>query len=212
MDLVNYLANIYGYDTPIFIKDVRIGRKSKSAIREEFYRASKRGDINRDGPGVYSLVNKTNEIVDVVTFEKILMRKYLTSENAPRGLEKLFVEGYYSGLTFLNMIGLSEQVPAIPEITTNRISSKKYVYNALGRTAFIRKSRTTIDSSNYEILQFLDMFYYITMDEVKKNKELIIRYVKEKRLTKYEFTKYIGLYGVQTMKKIVEGGIINAFM
>ena len=47
MDLVNYLFTIYGYDKPIFIKDVRIGRKSKSAIREEFYRATKNGKLER---------------------------------------------------------------------------------------------------------------------------------------------------------------------
>ena len=64
MELVSYLKQIYGYDTPIFIKDVRIGRKSKTAIREEFYRATKRGDLSNDGPGVYSLVNKTNELTD----------------------------------------------------------------------------------------------------------------------------------------------------
>lgn len=130
----------------------------------------------------------------------------------PDGLEPLYVEGYYSGLTFLNMIGLSEQVPAVIEITTNRTSSKKYIYSALGRYAIVRKARTRIDISNYKILQFLDMFSYLSMDEVKANKNKIISYVKQEGFCKGSLTNYLGLYKGQTLKKIVEGGIINAFM
>ena len=55
MNIVNYLADIYGYDTPIFLKDVRIGRKSKTAVREMFYRAVKNGEMERKTSGVYFL-------------------------------------------------------------------------------------------------------------------------------------------------------------
>ena len=43
MKFIDYLFDIYGYDKPIILKDLRIGKKSKSAIREEIYRAFKRG-------------------------------------------------------------------------------------------------------------------------------------------------------------------------
>lgn len=211
MDLVNYLVDIYGYDTPIFIKDVRIGRKSKTAIREEFYRESKNGRLEKKSRGVYC-VRSQKEFGSGITFSQILEKKYLYSKNAPYGFEKLFVEGYYSGLTFLNMIGLSNQVPAMPEITTNRTSSKKRYYVSGKMVAIIRKSRTTVNSSNCDVLQFLDMFHFLTMEEVKNNRDKIIRYVKEKQLSKHLFTKYLGLYKGQTMKKIVEGGILDAFM
>ena len=51
MKLVDYLSNVYGYDTPIFLKDVRIGRKSKTAVKEAFYRAVKRGQLERKKDG-----------------------------------------------------------------------------------------------------------------------------------------------------------------
>jgi hypothetical protein len=134
------------------------------------------------------------------------------SKDVPVLFNELFIEGYYSGLTFLNIIGLSDQVPAVLEITTNRIGGKKYIYSALGRYAIIRKGKTKIDSSNYKMLQFLDMFHYLTMDEVKKYKNKIIKYINDEHLSKGMFLKYLGLYKGQTMKKIVEGGIIDAFM
>ena len=52
MNLVNQLINIYGYDTPIFLKNIRINGKSRTAIKQEFYRAAKQGLIERKTKGV----------------------------------------------------------------------------------------------------------------------------------------------------------------
>ena len=212
MNLVNYLSNIYGYGTPIFLKDVRIGRKSKSAIREEFYRAVQKGDIVRESAGIYSLIEKNKEFPDIVTFEKIIEKKYIYSDDVTPGFEPLFIEGYYSGLTFVNQIGISQQVPAILEITTNKTSSKKRYYSAIDRLAIVRKARTTVTKENYKMLQFLDMFHFVVMYEVIENRELLRRYIVKNALSKHQFEQYIGLYGTQTLKKIVEGGLIDAFI
>ena len=48
MEIVQYLKDIYGYGTPIFLKDIRIGRKSKTAIRKELSRAVKDKKIIRN--------------------------------------------------------------------------------------------------------------------------------------------------------------------
>lgn len=212
MNIVSYLTEIYGYDTPIFIKDVRIGRKSKTAIREEFYRATKRGELSNDGAGIYSVVNKNKEITGVVTFEKIIEAKYLYDTNCIPGLEELFVNGYYSGLTFLNMIGISEQVPAILEVTTNNTSSKRRVFTALGRTALIRKGKIEITFQNYKILQFFDMFNFLSLEEVKSNKDLIVAYAKKNAINRWAYKNYIRYYGPKTVKKIIDGGIVDAFI
>ena len=110
------------------------------------------------------------------------------------------------------MISITNQVPAILEVTTNKTSSKKRYYSALGRVAVLRKARTEVNYQNYRILQLLDMFYFLTMDEVKENKELIRNYIKKQQITKFAFSQYIGLYNDNTLKKLVEGGIIDAFM
>ena len=212
MNIVSYLADIYGYDTPIFLKDVRIGRKSKSAIKEAFYRAVKTGDISRDGPGVYSLINKSEDFSPTVTFEKILKYKFLTNDTVIPGLEDLYIEGYYSGLTFLNMIGISEQVPAVLEVTTNRTSSKKRYFSALSRLAIVRKAKTTVTTQNWKMLQFLDMFHFVSLEEVKENKQLLRDYIKKNCLSKYQFSQCGKYYGPQTFKKLTEGGIIDAFI
>ena len=211
MKLVDYLSNIYGYDTPIFLKDVRIGRKSKTAVKEAFYRAVKRGQLEREKSGIYYL-KSNKEFGSGITFRNVVEDKFVYSDRSTPGMEEFFICGYYSGMTFLNQIGISEQVPAIPEITTNNTSSKKRFYSALGRVAIIRKARTEVDFTNYKILQFLDMFFFVSLEEVKKNKELLRKYIIDNQFQKLQFKQYIGLYNDQTLKKIVEGGLIDAFM
>lgn len=211
MNLVSYLEKTYGYDTPIFLKDVRIGGKSKAAIKQEFYRAVKNNKVEREANGVYYL-KSDKEFGGIITFEKIISKKYLYTENIIPSFEDLFVEGYYSGLTFLNRIGVSQQVPAIIEITTNKTSSKKRFFTMSGRVAIIRKARTTITFQNWKMLQFLDMFYFLEMHEVIDNKELLKKYIKDNSLSKNQFTQYIGLYGMNTLKKIMEGGLVDAFV
>ena len=202
----------YGYGTPIFIKDIRIGRKSKTAIREEFYRAYKKGDLNREGPGVYSVPKKDEDFPPVVTFQDIVVKKYIYPVDTIKGLEFLFVEGYYSGLKFLNQIGMSQQVPAILEVTTNRTSSKRRYFTNGKQIAIIRKSKTKIDNTNYKILQFLDMFSFVSLDEVIDNRQLLRDYIKKNGFSKGLFSKYIQFYGFQTLKKITEGGLLDAFI
>ncbi len=211
MDIVSYLYNIYGYDTPIFIKDVRIGRKNKTAIREEFYRASKKGLLQKQGKGIY-YIKSDKEFGAVITFRDVIEKKYLYSDGYDEFCSGLFIEGYYSGLTFLNIIGVSQQVPAILEITTNKTSSKKYCYELNGRMAYIRKARTKVTPDNWMILQFLDMFYFVSLDEVKENKKLLRNYIKKHGLSKKSFYEYIKLYDSNTLKKIKDGGILDAFI
>lgn len=211
MKLVDYLSNVYGYDTPIFLKDVRIGRKSKTAVKEAFYRAVKRGQLERKKDGIY-FIRSNKEFGSGITFTDILKEKFIYSEKPTNGLEEFFICGYYTGMTFLNNIGISEQVPALPEITTNKTSSKKRFYVSGNSVAIIRKARTEVDFTNYKILQFLDMFFFVSLEEVKKNKELLRKYIIDNQLQKLQFKQYIGLYNDQTLKKIVEGGLIDAFM
>ena len=193
MNIVSYLKDIYGYGTPIFLKDIRIGRKSKTAIRKELSRAVKEKQIIRESHGVYYF-EEEKEYSKIVTFEDIVTKKYIRDDFGIKGLE-INTYGYYSGQTFLNHIGISQQVPAILEITTNNTSCKRLI-EINGRKAIIKKTKTEINFQNWQILQFLEMFYLLDKDEVCDNKELLIKYI-EKNFTKTDFTTYIGFLAIE---------------
>ena len=208
MKIIEYLFEIYGYDNPIFVKDIRIGGRSKSAIREELYRACKKGIIERESNGIY-FFRSNKQFGSGVGFEQILDKKFIYSDFVPDELKERHIEGYFSGLTFVNQIGISTQVPAIYEITTNKTRSKKKIFKCRGFMAIIRKGRTEINSENYKFLQFLDMFHFVALYEVQDCKELICEYAKKIGFNKAAYDKYIKYYGPQTIKMIVEGGILE---
>ena len=210
MNIVPYLKTIYSVDTPIFLKDIRIGGKSKAAIKEAIFRAVKNGEIYRKTNGVYYF-KSNKEFGSGINIMDIIERKYLYQKGVPYEFRELFINGYYSGLTFLNKIGLSQQVPATIEITTNETSSKKRIVVVDKYKIIIRKGKTFIDTTNYKVLQFLDMFHFLSEKEVKDNREIIIDYAKKEGITAGLINRYIYFYGPKTLKKLLEGRLINAF-
>ena len=208
MKVIDYLKEVYGYSVPIFLKDIRIGGKSKQAIRKELSRAAQNGYVKRKSQGVYYLSESTILGPSILSFESIVEKRFIKDDYGIPGLE-LNIYGYYTGQTFLNQIGISQQVPAIVEITTNNTSCKR-IFSIGKRKAILRKGKITINRFNYRALQFFDVFYLLDKDEVKENYDLLFNYIR-KFLSKSDFEQYIGLYSTRIMKLIVEGGLINAF-
>lgn len=214
MNTIAYLKEVYGYDNPIILKNIRIGGLSKTALRQQLSRAYKKGEISRYSNGVYFIDSKTiSPILGIhlikVGFEDYIESKYIKNKNCYAS--ELFINGYYSGQTFLNMMGISQQVPARKEITTNNTSSKKREIYLNGRYVILRKSRTEINFQNWKILQFLDMFHFLSDDDFIKNKKRIVNYIKNNKFTKNQLTKYISLYSIKTQKMIFETEVFYAF-
>lgn len=207
MKVIDYLKECYCPYEPIFLKDIRIGRKSSTAIRKELSRAVDSGDLIRSRNGVYAL--KSDEYpTSGVTFESIVERKFIKDDFGFPQLN-LNVYGYYSGYTFLNQLGVSHQVPAVIEIVTNNTSCKReYIIGK--RKAVIRKGRINIDRFNYKALQFFDAINIMENNEIKENKDLLKKYI-ENNLSIDDFEKYIGLYKGRVLKLIVDEGFIDAF-
>ena len=207
MNTISYLKEIYGYGTPIFLKDIRIGGKSKTSIRKDLSRAVADGEINRDNRGVYYFDEK-KDIPSSVSFLDVLKIKFIKNDYGFPGLD-LDVYGYYSGYTFLNQIGISQQVPAIREIVTNKTSAKRlFKYDSY--FALLRKGKIEINRFNYKALQFFDAFYLLDKDDIKDNLDLLKNYIL-KNLNKKKKKKYIHLYPSKIIKAIVESGLIDAF-
>lgn len=205
MNTIAYLKERYGCGVPIFLKDIRIGGKSKTAIKQALYRANKNGEIQKETNGLY-FFPRDDMFSSGIYFDDYLRVKYICDDRAGPCAELFNTVGYYSGLTFLNMFGLSEQVPAVIEITTNNTASKKREIEINGRRAILRKAKTKVTYQNYKTLQFLDMIALLSKEEILASKEKLFSYAKT--LPPKDVTTYMGLYGTQTMKKLVETGLL----
>ena len=207
MNTISYLKEVYGYGKPIFLKDIRIGGKTKSSIRKELSRGVEKGEIQRESNGIYYLLEE-KEIPVPISFEDVIEKKFIKNNYGIQDLD-IDVYGYYTGMTFLHQIGITQQVPAVPEITTNNTSCKR-IFTCNGYRAILRKGRTEINRLNHKALQFFDLFYLLDENEIKENKELLVEYIK-KYLTKKDFEENIKYYPTRILKIIVEEGLINAF-
>ena len=111
MNFKKRLFNKYGYDYPIFLSDLGWMGLSEGYIRSALSRLVKSGEIARFSRGIYFFQQETRFGKSWIQIPLIFDKKYVNSKGA--------VVGFYSGLNLENLLGLSTQIPATTEITTN---------------------------------------------------------------------------------------------
>ena len=152
-ELISRLKKEFGNCEPIFTKEIMASWNEYSAPRvfqllREFCAD---GTMNRYCPGIYCFPKTTfwgGQLT--LTASKVALKKYI------RNGEQVF--GYYSGLTLLNMVGLSNQVPFTREIVTSKETTKVRNVN-IGKARFrIRRAKTEITRENAPLFQILEIF------------------------------------------------------
>lgn len=114
--LYDYLTKHYDEGEPIFTEDICINGMNRPNLLQLIKTLTDNGKIARYEKGIYYIPKKTrlNAIVGPSP-ETVAKYKYVSR------LGK--TNGYYSGHTFANIIGLSEQVPMKKEIVTNNAAA-----------------------------------------------------------------------------------------
>ena len=200
MDTIAILKEAYGYNSPIILRRVRIGGKSKTAIRQDLSRAYKKGEINKIVNGVYYFGSGVS-LVNEKYYLDMIEEKYIRNDYGYSNLE-IEIYGYYTGDRFLEQIGI-KKIPksSVIEIVTNNTSSKRTLkYDDL--VVVIRKSKVGVNKNNHKILQFLDMFYSLNNEEIKANKEIILNYFKS-NLNIESINQYLSYYPKRIKKSLM---------
>ena len=152
-ELISRLKEEFGNGEPIFIKEIFViwGEYSAPRIYQLLRESCEDGTMKKFGPGVYCFP-KTAFWGEQLppTADEVAEKKYI------RNGETVF--GYYSGLTLLNMVGLSNQVPFTREIVTvNETTKVRDVY--MGKARFrLRRAKTEITRENAPLFQILEIF------------------------------------------------------
>lgn len=203
MQLYEYLLENYGYDNPIIVNDLEIGQYKMNAIRQAIYLLEKENKIVRYSTGVYYIARDTIFGKSKISFELVVEKKYVEND------ENIY--GYFTGLYFKNLLGLTTQMVNTPEIVSNKEFSKKRTIEMCGRSAIVRKSNVVITKDNVKILQFFDLFKYLSFEEVRTYKERLVDYIKENDLTKKMVIDYLSYYSKKVIDLIVRSGLIYEF-
>ena len=203
MQLYDYLLKNYGYDNPIIVNELEVGQYKMNAIRQAIYLLEKEDKIVRYSTGIYYIARDTIFGKSKISFEIVIEKKYIENDRD--------IYGYFTGLYFKNLLGLTTQMVNIPEIISNKEFSKKRTIEMCGRNAIVRKSNVVITKANAKILQFFDLFKYLTFEEVNTYKEQLINYIKENSLSKQMVVEYLSYYSKKVIDLIVRSGLIYEF-
>ena len=119
-----------------------------------------------------------------------------------------------NGISFINQLGLSTQMPAVMEIVTNNEATNGRMVTIGNQRIRIKKPVIDITERNADLLQLLDGIGQIEKyAELNKDKsvETILSYVKEKKFSKEQLSEVASAISGATAKKLIEGGIIYEF-
>ena len=171
-ELIERLEKRFGKNEPIFLKDIMElwSEYSRPRILQLIRSLCDDGTLMKDVPGVYYFpVDAVYRIGKLpLSTTKIVERRYLKYDGK--------VYGYYSGQTLMNMVGLSNQVPAVPEIVTVNESTRVRWIN-IGKARFIlRRAKIEINEKNAPIMQLLEIFnrYEKPLAEYQKDNLIIL--------------------------------------
>ena len=205
--LEKYLLETFGYNEPIFLNELSIPNMTENAIRQSIKRLISLGFLKRYDTGIY-YIPKPSKLLGLSYLDPyiVILRKYIKNQTE--------TYGYITGATFANQLGLTTQMAAVLEITTNKETTKGRIVTIGGQSIRIKHSILPIDNNNASILQFLDAISqaekYSELNEI----EMIARlkmYLKQCQFTQKQLSEVSSTLTGYTAKKLIEWGMIYEF-
>lgn len=204
--LYKYLIKSYQPNEPIFLCDIDLP-VSNGNLRKMMKDLCDVGKIKRFDIGIYYLPKQSRLKGGVpLSVDTVAKYKYVCRNGN--------IEGYYSGYTFANMLGVTTQVPYTIEIVSNNASAKVREIDLQGRRIILRKSRVPITNENYQILQFLDFLkdaneYSDDENDIFENR--IRKYIVDENIKKDDVDLYIKYYPDKIYRYIYEMRLYDVF-
>ena len=203
--LFDYLKKNYKDGEPIFFDDIHIDGIKRNTLRQQIKTLADTGKINRYEKGIYYIPKTTRfKSASGPSPEMVARYKYIS-----RGGR---TDGYYSGSTFANLIGLSLQVPMKKEIVSNNIAAIVREVNIGNQTFIVRQANIPVSGDNAKVLQFLDLLKnlvsYIDGD-LNDAREKLKNYADANHITREDIDKYIRQYPDSTFRYYYEMRLDN---
>lgn len=195
MEIVSVLQNKYDINNPIFIDEIRFlfNNYSKVRIAQLIQKAIEDGKLARFENGIYYIPSKTILGGSILSATKVIEKKYIKNDTD--------VYGFYCGISFMNNIGITTQVPNTYEIMTNKESTRVRKVKVENQEIVLRKARVEVNKNNYITLQFLEVITSTGIEFLLNNREKISKYFI-KHVDKKQVIKYMTKYPSKTIKNL----------
>ncbi len=201
MTFYEYLVDSFGYNEPIMMNEIVFENYSKPWISKELAVLCAVGKLIRFEKGVYYVPKMTALGPSKLNPQKVIEKRYIAV-----GDER---NGYYSGATFLNMTGLSTQVPNVVEIYTNAETAKVREVTVGQLRVILRRARTPINNVNVAVQSFLELMNSVSPSFFDEERRCIVsEYIRQNGISKKDITKYAGAFPDKAMRTLVESEVI----
>lgn len=201
MSLYEDLVQRFGYDEPIMTTEINYKSYSRPWIYKEMNRLCESGRVVHYDKGVYYIPTQTSLGQSRLNPLRVIERKYISNNGE--------VFGYFSGISTLNKMGLSTQVPSALEIYTNKETSQVREVRVGQQRVVLRKARTKITSDNVFVLSFLEMMNAVTPSYLNEERKRLIRdCIKQNKITRKDISKYAPFFPDKVMRNLIESEII----
>lgn len=124
------------------------------------------------------------------------------------------VDGFYSGNTFANQLGISTQVPNKVEIVSNNMAAKIREIPIGKRTFIVRRPVVPVNDENVYVLQLLDLLKNLDMyldESYDVAHDKVSQFVQIHGITKNDVDSYIREFPIAIFKYYYELGLDDVF-
>lgn len=201
MSLYDQLLTTYGTNEPILSSEIEYEGYSRPWLYKELNRLCESGQLARYEKGIYYVPVRTPLGSSVLNPGKVIEKKYIRNTGG--------TIGYYSGVTFLNKLGLSTQMPNIIEIFTNNETAKVREVTVGKQKVILRKARTPITADNAATQSFLELMNTVPASFFnEERKALTAQFIILNNITRKAITKYAPAFPDKAMRTMIESEVI----
>lgn len=201
MEFYDYLVKRYGYNEAIFLSELSFEGYSLPWIKKAVAKLCVEEKLIRFDKGIYYIPTETILGKSKLDPRKVITKKYINRDND--------TIGYFSGTTFLNMLGLSTQMPNTMEIYTNNEQAKVREVPVGNLKVILRRARATVTSDNAATMSFLELmngtegrFY----DAEKR--QIVTDFMKRNQITREAISGYAPYFPDKAMRTMIESEVI----
>ena len=201
--LYDYLKQNYKEAVPIFFGDIHFDHISKPVLNRMFKQLCDEGKLVKYDTGIYYIPKKSRLMGNIGPNADIVARyKYIERQGQ--------INGYYSGNTLANKMGITTQVPHQVEITSNHMAARVREIELGSRKFIIRHPVVPVTNENAAVLQMLDLLKNLDQYNDGSYQEAAERfhdYIISHRIRKAEVDKFIRKFPVSVFKNYYELGL-----
>ena len=201
MTFYEYLLEKYGYNEPIITSEIQYKSYSRPWLYKAVNTLVKEEKLIKFDTGIYYIPQDTPFGKSKLNPNKVIEKKYINNGSD--------VIGYYSGVSFLNMIGMSTQIANKIEIYTNNETANFREVSVGKQQLILRRARVNITKENAPVLSLLEMMNFVSADFFgETEKKLASEYVEKNRIMRSDITKYAPYFPDKSLRTFVESEVV----